>query len=124
MFCVTLTIVKSPELAPVMETALEKINVALPLLVTVTVRGALVVPCMTGPNASVLVDSETTGAAAVPVPLSGTDCMLGEALSLKSSEALSAVMVEGVKVRLTMQEEFAATWLAVEQVEAVIRKSE
>src|SRR5208282_3844765 len=56
-------------------------------------------------------------------PLSATLCELGDALSAKPSEADSPAAVDGLNVSVTVQFAPAATWLAVEQVAAVMAKS-
>lgn len=57
-------------------------------------------PCGTDPNDS-LAGRVTAGA--VPVPVRGTLCVLGVALSLKLREALLAPTANGVNVSLTVQ---------------------
>ena len=58
----------------------------------------------------------------VPVPVSPTDCGLPTALSLKIKDAVSALVVVGVKFRLTEQVLFVGT-VAPLQVSALITKS-
>jgi len=60
----------------------------------------------------------------IPVPLSGTLCIGGVALSAKSSEAVSAALVEGVNVSVTMHvPPFGATPVPATHVFVVIAKS-
>jgi len=59
----------------------------------------------------------------VPVPDSGTLCEAGVALSAKFNDALSAPVVDGLNVRVTVQLEPAFTGDAVEQVAETIVKS-
>ena len=66
----------------------------------------------------------TTGAgAAVPVPVSGTVCELGVALSEKLSVAFSIVVVDGLKVSTTAQLPPAVTGDVLEHVADTIVKS-
>jgi hypothetical protein len=60
----------------------------------------------------------------IPVPVSGTLCIGGEASSAKFSEALSAVPVDGVKVSITVQVPLLpATGVPIRQVFALMAKS-
>jgi hypothetical protein len=115
---------KSAALVPETEGGLVKVSEAVPVFMSVTVTGVLAIPCATEPKGT-LAGRLTTGAAApeVPVPVKETLCGLLEALSAKVSEALSAAIVDGLKVSITVQVAPAATMLAVEQVELVMTKS-
>jgi hypothetical protein len=114
------TIVKSDALVPEIPGLLLKISDAPPVFISVTVSGPLVAPCGTDPNDS-LAGRLTTGT--VPVPVNGTLCVLGVALSAKFSEAPSAPAVVGLNVSMTVQDPPAATGVAGAHVLEVIAKS-
>ena len=113
-------IAKSPLFGPLIPGALVKFSGAVPVFISVTIIEGLVTPCVTDPNPK-LAGKLTAGA--VPVPLSATLCDAGVALSAKFSDALSPVIVEGEKVRVTTQLLPAATCMAVEQVLDTMVKS-
>jgi hypothetical protein len=89
---------KSVELVPVRETLLME-SAALPVLVSVTVCAALVVPTSVVKVSGPVAESETTGAgAAVPVPVRVTDCGEPAALSASETDAVKVAADAGVKV--------------------------
>jgi hypothetical protein len=114
------TIEKSAAFAPVMDGLLVNVSDPFPVFISVTVICPLVPPCGTDPNDS-LAGKLTTGR--VPVPVSGTLCVLGVALSAKFNEAFSAPPVEGLNVSFTVQVPPAATGFAGKQVLEAIAKS-
>jgi hypothetical protein len=114
------TILKSAAFVPEMAGLLLKISDPVPVFIRVTVTCPLVPPCGTVPN-DVLAGRLTAGA--VPVPVNGTLCVLGVALSAKFSEALSAPTVDGLNVRFTVQDPPGATGFAGTQVLEAIAKS-
>jgi len=86
------------------------INVALPLLVSVTVCDALVVPTARGGGGNVRLAGERSAMGAVtPVPVSEIVCGLLVALSIKVTEPTALPPVVGVKVTLMVQIAPAAT---------------
>jgi len=100
------TIVKSAAFVPISDGLLVKESWAFPVFIRVTVIWALVEPFGTSPKGSDAGRFTTGAGIAEPVPVNGTLCMLpGEALllSAKFKEALSAEMVEGVNLRVTVQ---------------------
>lgn len=112
--------VKSAEAVPVSVSALN-VSVAAPLLVTVTVRVALVVPWVWEPKANVEALNEIAGCgAAVPVPLSVTVDCDPEALCVMLKVPARAPVAAGVKVISTVQEALTATVPPAAQVEAPV----
>ncbi len=73
---------------------------ALPVLVSVTVCGALVLPTSWSLKVREVGEKVAAGAGVVPVPDKATGCGLPVALSAMLRFALSAAVVEGVKVTL------------------------
>jgi hypothetical protein len=101
-------------------TMLVKLSVAVPLLVRVTVEGALVVAISVGEKATLV--GEMVSAGAVPVPLSATVCGEPVALSATESVAWNEPLVNGVKptvmVQLALTARVAAqllVWLNAEE---------
>ncbi len=97
------TITKSIAFVPVIDGLLAKFRALEPMFVSVTVIPALVIPSTTWPNGTFPGRPLTPGPGAVPVPDSPTVCVAGVALSLKLSIALSAPVVDGVNVSVTVQ---------------------
>jgi len=116
-------IAKSAAFAPVTAGALVKVSVALPMLISVAVPVPLGVPTGVTPPNGMLAGRFTTGAGAVPVPVRETLCEPGVALSAKPRAAVSAEVVDGLKVTVTVQLALVISGLAVEQVAPVIAKS-
>ena len=117
------TIPKSAAFGPVNVGLLVNVSGKLPEFISITTICALVDPFGTAPNAK-LAGRLTIGAGTlVPVPLSGTLCGLGVALSAKFSEAFSIAAVDGLNVIVTVQLVPAFTGEAVEQVADTIAKS-
>ncbi len=83
------------------------VSVAVPLLVSVTVCAALVVPTCWLLKVRVLLDNVTAGA--IPVPLRLTLCGLPAALSVIDSVPVRVPVAVGVKVTLMVQLAPAAT---------------
>jgi hypothetical protein len=102
---------KSPAFAPVMLT-LVTVNVAVPLLVRVTTKGALDVPTVWLANARLA--GVNTTLAAMPVPVSGTVCGLVLPLSVMVSVPGKTPVVVGVKVTPIVH--VAAEFTAVPQL--------
>lgn len=90
--------VKSEGFAPPLLTPVNVIEVA-PVLVMVTLCGLLLLPSCTVPKLRLL----GTNCITVPVPLSGTDWGLPEALSVMETFALKFPEVAGVKVTVIVQ---------------------
>jgi hypothetical protein len=112
-----LTSTKDAAPAPLSTIEVRLMGVVVLLLVTVVVCTALVVPEETAPKLSVVDDSVMAGAAA-PVPLRVTDCVVGEALSVKTSVAVLLPATVGAKRTNAVQLAAAAseagqlfTWL-------------
>jgi hypothetical protein len=99
---------KSPGLAPPM-LMLEMFNAALPVLDSVTLCAALVVPTLCEPKVRLPTDRLAAGAA--PVPLRLTVWGLPPALSAIASDALRVPAAVGVNVTLIAQLLSAATLL-------------
>lgn len=93
---------KSPALVPLI-TTLVMVSAAVPLLVSVTVCGELVVVSCWSPKLTLVGFRVTAGAWTTPVPLSATLCGLPAALSLTEMLALRDPVAEGVKVTLIVQ---------------------
>ena len=85
------------------------INVALPVLVRVTVCGALVVPTAWEVAKVTLAGERLAMGAVTPVPVSEIVCGLLAALSVKVTEPTALPAVVGVKVTLMVQIPPAAT---------------
>jgi hypothetical protein len=100
---------KSPAFVPVRVIS-AIVNAALPLLVSVTLCAALVVPAACEANVKLVGASVTAGAvvAVVPVPANGTVCGLPAALSAMLRAALRAPAAAGSKVTLMAQFALAA----------------
>jgi hypothetical protein len=96
---------------------------AVPVLVSVAVRAALVVPTFWLPKLSEVGLSVTLGADVTPVPVSGTLCGLPPALSLMLRVAERAPFADGVKVTLMMQLAVAARVLGLSGQVEVSAKS-
>lgn len=120
VFAVTL---KSPALAPANET-LENVAVAPPVFVTVRFPAPLVSPAGCEPNVQLGFENATVEGAvelpADPVPPTGTDCGLPEALSVNVRLAVLNPVPVGLKLKLTLQVAFAPS---DKQLFAVILKS-
>ena len=84
------------------------VSKAFPLFVSVTLCAVLLVPTRWLPKLRLVGDSETTGAAGVPVPVNATFCGLPEALSVIATEALRLPVAVGLKVTLIVQLALAA----------------
>jgi hypothetical protein len=80
---------------------LEMFNVAVPVLVRLTICTALVVPTIWLPKPMLLPPKVTMGA--TPVPLSATICGLPGSVSLTVTEPLSGPVAVGLKVTLMLQ---------------------
>jgi hypothetical protein len=91
---------KSPLFVPVMA-MLEIVNVAVPVLVSVTICTALLMPTIWLPKLMLLPPSVTMGA--TPVPVSVTVCGLPGNGSLTVMAPLRMPVAVGVKVTLTLQ---------------------
>ena len=76
---------------------------AVPVLVSVTFWGALVVPTCCWPKPRLVGASVTAGAVATPVPLSATVCGVPGALSAMLTEAVRDPAAVGVKVAEMVQ---------------------
>ena len=88
------------------------LSVALPILFSVTVWGALVAPTAWLPKARLAVDKFTTGPAAdVPVPVRLTVCGVFAALSVKVIVPVRVPVAVGVNVTLIVQLAPTATLL-------------
>ena len=98
----------------------DRMRLAVPLSVTVSVRAALVVAG--GWLGKLNPEAERPTTTSVPVPLKVTVCGLPLALSVKTSEALKLPVVAGVNVTLTAQVMVGAT-VAPVQVSALLAKS-
>jgi hypothetical protein len=96
------------------------VKLALPMLVTITVCVALVVPDICAANVREETDKLTTGP--VPVPVKVTACGLPAALSVRFNVALRFPTADGVKLTLTEQVPLGATAAAV-QVSEISEKS-
>jgi hypothetical protein len=90
---------KSLALAPV-TARLVMFSVALPVLLTVTLRAVLVVGTGWLPKARLVAERPATGAALPPVPVKFTLCGLPVALSVMLTEAVRVPVAEGVKVKV------------------------
>lgn len=94
-----------PEIViPLIESA-----VVVELFASVTVESALAVLICCEPNGTVEGERDIAPVAAIPLPLSGTDCGEFVALSVMTSEAERLPNPVGVKVTLTEQEVPART---------------
>jgi hypothetical protein len=94
-------------------------RLALPVLVSVIVFAALVVPVVWLPNVRLVGFNVTAGAgAAVPLPVNATLCGLPAALDGMPSVALRAVSAAGVKVTLIVQFAPGATDAPLQFVDA------
>jgi hypothetical protein len=91
---------KSPAFAPV-KAMLVMLIATEPVLVMVTICGALLVPCGMVPNATLA--GETVAVGIAPVPERGTVCGLPAALSVNERLALRVPAAEGVKITLMVQ---------------------
>src|SRR5271170_5204344 len=108
--------VKSPLFGP--PTATEEMwSVAAPELVTVTVFGPVVVPCVIAPKETLVVDRETAGVvdgAEVAFPLTGIICGEFGASSVMVMIAERWPAATGVNVNVSEQPALAASALAVQ----------
>ena|SRR5215831_878709 len=93
-----LVIMKSLLFVPVME-AFVTVTELVPLLVTVTVMGALVVPTVWVPKLT----GEGEKVISVPLPVIAMVCGLAQALSVYKREALRLPNADGVNVTVTVQ---------------------
>src|ERR1035441_8173179 len=92
----------------------EMLSKALPMLESVAVRGAVVKPAFSGPNARLCGERLTAGAW-TPMPVKLTVCGLPLALSAIVSEALRDPTAGGVNVTLIPQLAPAAKLLRSEE---------
>jgi len=83
------------------KTMLPRFNVALPVLVSVTLEAALVVATLVVAKLMLVAESDAAGAS--PVPLNATVCGEPVALSLMERAADSEPLETGVKMTLTLQ---------------------
>ena len=93
-----LVIAKSPLFVPVME-AFVTVTEVVPLFVTVTVMGELVVPTVWLPKLT----GEGDSVISVPLPVMGMVCGLAQALSANKRAALRLPNADGVNVTVTWQ---------------------
>ncbi len=98
---------KSPLLVPVMPMEV-MLSAALPVLLSVTICAALIVPTPWLAKVRLVADKLTIGAGAVPVPVKVTVCGLPVALSVMLTAALRVPVALGTKVTLMVQLAFAA----------------
>lgn len=118
---VELVITKSPAFVPVTFGLLEKLRFTFPVFLNVTLICKLAGVTGTEPKGRL---AGTEAAEPVPVPISRTDWLLGEALSAKFSEAFSAPTIDAVSLTITVQlPPPEATGLAVVHVLELIVKS-
>ena len=89
------------------------LKAAVPVLVSVTVCAALVVPTFWFPKLTLVGLRLTLGAGVTPVPLSAALCGLFVALSVKVRLALRLPLALGVNVTLIVHEAFAARVLGL-----------
>ena len=99
---------KSEALVPVI-TTLVMFKVALPVLLSMTLRGGLDVDMDWVPEVRLFVERLATGALPTPVPVRVINCGLPAALSKMATEALRLPADAGVKVTLIVQLLSAAT---------------
>jgi len=111
---------KSAALAPETCGLLLKNSDPVPIFCRVTIICAPVTPCGTVPK-DTLAGRFTMGV--VPVPVNGTLCAPGDALSEKFNVAFSTPTIEGLNVRVTVQEPPVETMVAGEQVLDAMAKS-
>ena len=95
--------VKSPLFVPVIA-MLEIVSVPAPVLVRVVLEGELLVRIGWLPKEILVGEKLVPDVAATPVPVSGTVCGLPAALSATLTLADSALVVDGVKVALMVQD--------------------
>ena len=111
---VLLEIANSDAFTPVMVGAPAKVKLALPVFVSTTVWGLLVV--FTGWLANARLAGDRLTAGAWPVPLRLTVCGLPVALSETVTVPVRAPLAVGVKVTAIVQVPLGATWADVEHV--------
>ena len=114
---------KSPGFVPA-NTTLEKVTALLPVLVTVTLCAALVVPVFWRAKVRLEGEKPRVCVGTKPVPLSPITCGLPVALSVNEMDAERAPAAVGENVALTEQAEPAAKLPApTGQLSAVMAKS-